>query len=53
MTPEQFFVLQQYLLSIYWPFIRIWIVAFLAAAVLCAVAIVFLGVSRELLTRAV
>ena len=50
MTGEQFYVIQQYLLLAYWPFIRLWIMFFLAGSVLAAVLLVFLVVARELIS---
>ena len=51
MTSEQFVVLQQYLIQAYWPFIELWLIAFVVMSVLSAVFILFLVVSRELMTR--
>ena len=53
MTPEQFYIIQQDLISVYWPFVKTWLIFFVAAAVLAAIFIVFLVVSREMLTRVV
>lgn len=50
-TPEQFVALQQYLVDAFWPFIAAWLVFFLAGLIICAVLIIFLVVSRELMTR--
>jgi hypothetical protein len=51
MTPAMFEVLQQYLIQAYWPFIDLWLIAFLVMSTLTAIFITFLVVSRELLTR--
>lgn len=51
MTAEQFEVVQEYLISAFWPMISLWAMIAIAAAVLLAVLIVFLVISRELLTR--
>ena len=51
MTGDQFVILQQYLIQAYWPFIEFWLIAFLVTSVFAAILIVFLVVSRELMTR--
>ncbi len=51
MTADDFVALQEYLIPAIWPFIKVWIIGFLAAAILIAVLIAFLVISRELLTR--
>ena len=53
MTGEQFYVIQQYLILAFWPFIRTWLLVFLAGSVLAAVLLFFLVASRDYLTRAV
>lgn len=51
LTPEQFTVLQQYLIEAYAPFIAFWFVGFLFAGVSTALLILFLASARELFTR--
>lgn len=51
MTPEMFTLVQEYLIQAFAPFIEYWIIFFVAGGVLVSLLIVFLVVSRGLLTR--
>lgn len=52
MTPEQFLLLQTYLINVFWPFIEFWVMAFMVLVIVVAILIFFLSVTREFLARA-
>jgi hypothetical protein len=51
LTPDEFYDLQSILIQAMMPFIHLWAVFFLAAVILLAVFVLFLLVSREMMSR--
>ncbi len=51
MSGAEWEVLQQRLALAYWPWIELWLVAYVVGAVFSAILITFLVVTRSLLTR--
>ncbi len=50
MLPEQFYVIQQYLLSVFYPYLEFWLIVFLVGAVFLGVLAATLMLIRVGLT---